>query len=258
MNYKTALKILNLDEPFTANQLKKNYYKLSKENHPDLNPNQSNFLDIRDAYDFLSGIKIEPRVIEKPHIITKSSFNIFCDLCGEYFELSRNEIKIEAKKFESNKNLILEKLKTYQRKSLPNDQNLSIPQRKLIDYFISLFFQFFIERNTGSYNYIVIQNIKHAGQFKKIFEIEKRVNFVLQKFFIRFKNKDIKESNRERFITYTNDVIGIFLSLFKEPYYHYNQDIKEYCDNMYFLITTFDKILFLENKYRILSQQERA
>jgi len=63
MKYKKALHVLNLRAGFTQNELKKQYYKLSLQYHPDKNPNgEEMFKTISEAYLFLSKNSTKPQV----------------------------------------------------------------------------------------------------------------------------------------------------------------------------------------------------
>lgn len=53
MTYIEALKILNLDMPYTSEQLKVAYRKASKENHPDLGGSSDKFIKVQNAYEVL-------------------------------------------------------------------------------------------------------------------------------------------------------------------------------------------------------------
>ena len=57
MDFKHATKILELKSPFSLNELKKNYYRLSLKWHPDKNKNveaTTQFQDIQNAYEYLN------------------------------------------------------------------------------------------------------------------------------------------------------------------------------------------------------------
>ena len=57
MNYKKAVQILNLKEPFQKKDIKRAYYSLAIKHHPDKSiheiDNHNKFLEIKDAYEFL-------------------------------------------------------------------------------------------------------------------------------------------------------------------------------------------------------------
>ena len=62
MNYKKSLEVLELPENYTAEQLKRSYYKKALNMHPDKNPKgEEMFKEINNAYQFLNGkhVKID-------------------------------------------------------------------------------------------------------------------------------------------------------------------------------------------------------
>jgi len=82
MNYKTAVEILNLKEPFQKRDIKKAYYSLAIKYHPDKSiHNHDNFLEIKEAHEFLmNDLNLESETIDEP--------------IGDYIELLKKCIKL--------------------------------------------------------------------------------------------------------------------------------------------------------------------
>lgn len=90
MDFKHAIKILELSSPFSLNELKKNYYRLSLKWHPDKNKDveaTTQFQDIQNAYEYLNEyIKIKSETDnqsnldsdeDKNHNDNKDFFSLF-------------------------------------------------------------------------------------------------------------------------------------------------------------------------------------
>lgn len=97
MEYNEALRILELDQVFTQSQLKKQYYKLSLQYHPDKNPyGEDVFKRITESYQLLS--KSNKSIIE-PNMNTLSEYlKYVLDIDPETFQLVQNIINQSIKK----------------------------------------------------------------------------------------------------------------------------------------------------------------
>ena len=87
MNFKKAIKILELSEPYTDRELKKAYFKQALKYHPDKNKEadaKARFQDIGEAYGFL-------RKNGKDHIdYTKLSFREMLEKCLHFMQVESN------------------------------------------------------------------------------------------------------------------------------------------------------------------------
>lgn len=97
MNYNEAVFILKLDQNFTSSQLKKQYYKMSLQYHPDKNPyGEDTFKSITEAYQILSNSNKEAL---EPNMNTLSEYlKYVLDIDPETFTLVQNIINKSIEK----------------------------------------------------------------------------------------------------------------------------------------------------------------
>ncbi|HMB01994.1 MAG TPA: DnaJ domain-containing protein [Spirochaetota bacterium] len=242
MNKIKASKILGLDIPFTEKELKKKYYQLCKKFHPDITNKNDYFLKINDAYNYLlSCSRNSSREINNK--INNSSFYTFCRILKLYLDkvlMPNGNIRLAyntSEKFAS--------IYDYQQMTLPQDSNLTVSQRKLLDYFISLFTEFYGEYKNSSYAMLMYRNLVNTPKFKKIFQNEKQMTILFYNVFKQIPALIYQEDKINHFKELNKKIIMNMARLKNTAAYFHNNDIREYSNYLYKLISAFEGILII-------------